>query len=178
MGRSARVPFSIRARREDIPGRVHEAETFFVQSLEEWRTKMGLDKMTLIGHSLGAYFSVVYALQYPDRVNRLILLSPAGVTRGPNLSQPSRELTDGGAGAPIAGRKPSQQGEPATKKHVDEIRDEQKEIKRQESRSRRLLTYLWEEGWSPFQVVRATMFWGPMLIGKVRAATLPFLVIV
>lgn len=178
MGRSARVPFSIRARREDIPGRVHEAETFFVQSLEEWRTKMGLDKMTLIGHSLGAYFSVVYALKYPDRVNRLILLSPAGVTRGPNLSQPSRELTDGGAGAPTAGGKPSQQGEPATKKHVDKIRDEQKEIKRQESRSRRLLTYLWEEGWSPFQIVRATMFWGPMLIGKVRAATLPFLIIV
>lgn len=178
MGRSARVPFSIRARREDIPGRVHEAETFFVQSLEEWRTKMGLDKMTLIGHSLGAYFSVVYALQYPDRVNRLILLSPAGVTRGPDLSQPSRELTDGGAGAPTAGGKPSQQGELATKKHVDKIRDEQKEIKRQESRSRRLLTYLWEEGWSPFQIVRATMFWGPMLIGKVRAATLPFLIIV
>lgn len=166
MGRSARVPFSIRARRDDIPGRVHEAESFFVESLEEWRTKMGLEKMTLIGHSLGAYFSVAYALRYPDRVSRLVLLSPAGVPHGPNYTQPSRELTDEGAGAPAADGKTSQPVETATKKHVDEIRQEQKENKRQESRTRRLFTYLWEEGWSPFQVVRATMFWGPMLIGK------------
>jgi len=178
MGRSARVPFSIRARREDIPGRVREAETFFVQSLEEWRTKMGLETMTLIGHSLGAYFSVVYALRYPDRVSRLILLSPAGVPRGPNYTQPSRELTNEGAGAPIANRKTSQQIETATQKHVDEIREEQKENKQQESRTRRFFTYLWEEGWSPFQIVRATMFWGPMLIGKVRVVTLTFSAIV
>ncbi|KAJ8086392.1 hypothetical protein PM082_005215 [Marasmius tenuissimus] len=26
--------------------------------------------------------------------------------------------------------------------------------------------YLWEEGWSPFQAVRSTLFWGPMLVGK------------
>lgn len=170
MGRSARVPFSIRARRDDIPGRVHEAETFFVESLEEWRTKMGLQKMTLIGHSLGAYFSVVYALRYPDRVSRLILLSPAGVPRGPNFTQPSRELTDEGAGAPVSGddRKTTKSTfESPTKKQVEEIREEQRENKRQESRARRLFTYLWEEGWSPFQVVRATIFWGPMLIGKV-----------
>jgi cardiolipin-specific phospholipase len=175
MGRSARVPFSIRARRDDIANRVHEAESFFVESLEEWRSKMGLQKMTLIGHSLGAYFSVVYALRYPDRVGRLILLSPAGVPRGPNYTQPSRELTDEGAGAPVAGGKSSRQFESATKKHVDEIREEQQENRRHESRTRRLFTYLWEEGWSPFQVVRATMFWGPMLIGKVRNRLLAFL---
>ncbi|KAF9452215.1 alpha/beta-hydrolase, partial [Macrolepiota fuliginosa MF-IS2] len=169
MGRSARVPFSVRARRDDIPGRVHEAESFFIDSLEEWRSKMGLQKMTLVGHSLGAYFSVVYALRYPDRVSRLILLSPAGVPRGPNYTQLSRELTDEGSGAPATdgSRKTSKSTfESATKKQVDEIREEQQENKRQESRTRKLFTYLWEEGWSPFQVVRATMFWGPMLIGK------------
>ena len=42
----------------------------------------------------------------------------------------------------------------------------EEEAQRQESRSRKLLTYLWEQGWSPFQVVRSTVFWGPMLIGK------------
>jgi len=74
MGRSARVPFTIKASRKDTAARVAEAEAFFVDSLEEWRQKMGLKSMTLVGHSLGAYFSVVYALKFPDRVNKLILL--------------------------------------------------------------------------------------------------------
>ncbi|KAI9574883.1 Alpha/Beta hydrolase protein [Boletus coccyginus] len=163
MGRSARVPFRIRAKRDDIPGRVREAESFFVDSLEEWRSKMGVEKMTLIGHSLGAYFSTAYALRYPTRVHKLILLSPAGVPHNPdNLTMPSRELTDtsdsGSSGSPPA--------EPASASEIRHIRDQQRAIKREESRSRRLLTYLWEEGWSPFQVVRSTLFWGPMLVGK------------
>lgn len=121
---------------------------------------MGLEKMTLVGHSLGAYFSVVYALKYPTRVNKLVLLSPAGVPRDPNNTLPSRELDeqDTVQGGPA---------EPATAAKIDEIRAEQKVEKQKESKSRRLFTYLWEEGWSPFQVVRSTLFWGPMLIGKV-----------
>ncbi|KAG5654495.1 hypothetical protein H0H81_001994 [Sphagnurus paluster] len=160
MGRSARVPFSVKAKRDDVVTRVSEAESFFVDSLEEWRQKMGLDKMTLVGHSLGAYFSVVYALKYPTRVNKLVLLSPAGVPRDPNLTMPSRELTDSRDTDSFGS------AEEATRARVDEIRAEQKVEKKQESKTRRLLTYLWEEGWSPFQVVRSTLFWGPMLIGK------------
>ncbi|EKM80472.1 hypothetical protein AGABI1DRAFT_120484 [Agaricus bisporus var. burnettii JB137-S8] len=168
MSLSARVPFSIRARRDDISGRVHEAESFFVDSLEEWRKKMNLSKMTLVAHSLGAYFSVVYALRYPDRVSRLVLLSPAGVPRGPNFSQPSRELTDEGAGAPVSNGDHKSIESPS-KKRVEEIRDHQRDNQRQQSRARRLFMYLWEEGWSPFQVVRATTLWGPMLVGKYSA---------
>lgn len=165
MGRSARVPFRIKAKRDDIPGRVREAESFFVDSLEEWRTKMGVEKMTLIGHSLGAYFSVAYALRYPTRVHKLILLSPAGVPHNPdNLTMHSRELTDTGG----SGDSASAPAEPASASEIRHIRDQQREIKRKESRSQRLLTYLWEEGWSPFQVVRSALFWGPMLVGKVR----------
>ena len=165
MGRSARVPFRIKAKRDDIPGRVREAESFFVDSLEEWRAKMGVDKMTLIGHSLGAYFSVAYALRYPMRVHKLILLSPAGVPHNPdNLTIPSRELTDTGD----SGNSPSARAELASASEIRHIRDQQRAIKKEESRSRRLFTYLWEEGWSPFQVVRSTLFWGPMLVGKVR----------
>jgi cardiolipin-specific phospholipase len=161
MGRSARVPFTIKAKREDIRGRVHEAESFFVDSLEEWRVKMGLEKMTLVGHSLGAYFSVVYALKYPARVNKLILLSPAGVPRGPDTTVPSRELTD------TPDTDGSGPAELVTKTKLNEIKAEQQEAKQRESRTRKLFMYLWEEGWSPFQVVRSTLFWGPMLIGKV-----------
>lgn len=165
MGRSARVPFTVKAKRDDISGRVNEAESFFVDSLEEWRAKMGLEKMTLIAHSLGAYFSVVYALRYPTRVHKLILLSPAGVPHDPNnLTMPSRELTDEGDSRSTISA--SHSAVAASNGGVKQMREEQKSIKDKESRSRRLLTYLWEEGWSPFQVVRSTLFWGPMLVGK------------
>ena len=164
MGRSARVPFRIKAKRDDIPARVREAESFFVDSLEEWRTKMGVEKMTIIGHSLGAYFSVAYALRYPTRVHKLILLSPAGVPHNPdNLTMPSGELTDNGDAASSA----SAPAEPASASEIRQIRSRQRAIKKEATRSQRLFTYLWEEGWSPFQVVRSTLFWGPMLVGKV-----------
>jgi cardiolipin-specific phospholipase len=166
MGRSARVPFVVKAKRDDVKARVTEAESFFVDSLEEWREKMGLETMTLVGHSLGAYFSVVYALKFPTRVSKLVLLSPAGVPRDPNAtSEPSRELTDTGDSTAQSGLGDTGV-QPATQEKVKTIKDEQAREKRQESRTRKVLMYLWEEGWSPFQVVRSSLFWGPMLVGK------------
>ncbi|PPQ77713.1 hypothetical protein CVT25_011148 [Psilocybe cyanescens] len=169
MGRSARVPFTIKAKKNNVENRVAEAESFFIDSLEDWRSKMGLSQMTLIGHSLGAYFSVAYALKYPDRVHKLILLSPAGVPHGPNYEEPSRELTDQAPDASSESTVVSKEHstfQKATNGRVKNIRQEQKENKTRESKTRRLFTYLWEEGWSPFQLVRSTFVWGPMLIGK------------
>ena len=37
------------------------------------------DKITLLGHSLGAHVVAAYAMGYPDRVQHLILASPIGV---------------------------------------------------------------------------------------------------
>ena len=178
MGRSARVPFQIKAKREDVESRVREAESFFIDSLEEWRNKMGLSQMTLIGHSLGAYFSVAYALRYPERVTKLILLSPAGVPRGPDYDELSREFSDTGPNQPELSRpKPPREVsslERATTIKTNSVRQEQKNNKARESNLRRLFTYLWEEGWSPFQIVRSTIFWSPMLIGKVCTAFYSF----
>ncbi|TFK86498.1 alpha/beta-hydrolase [Polyporus arcularius HHB13444] len=162
MGRSARVPFQVKAKREDIDGRVREAESFFIDSLEQWRQKMGLETMTLVGHSLGGYLSVAYALRYPTRVSKLILVSPAGVPRDPNSTTYSREVTD----EQTLGANSQDHAEPATSRRVEDLKSSQQEAQKQESRSRKVFTYLWEQGWSPFQVVRSTLFWGPMLIGK------------
>ncbi|KAJ7649400.1 alpha/beta-hydrolase [Mycena polygramma] len=133
MGRSARVPFTIKSPRKDIPG-VAEAESFFVDSLE-----------ASICHSLGGYLSVVYALKYLERVNKIILLSPASVPRDPNqTTAPERELDPPPPGA-------SSSVEPATHQKVDEIRAEQAAVKPPQSRTRRLFI---------------TFFWAPMLIDK------------
>ncbi|TFK27044.1 abhydrolase domain-containing protein 4 [Coprinopsis marcescibilis] len=173
MGRSARVPFSVKAKRSNVEERVEEAESFFIDSLEDWRKQMGLERMTLIGHSLGAYLSVAYTIKFPERVSKLILLSPAGIPRGPNFTEITREFTDHGADP--EGEHDSQTGgdptkaEPASKSKVSALRSSQKRHSDQsepQSIGRRVFTYLWEEGWSPFQVVRSTLFWGPMLVGK------------
>ncbi|CAL1701649.1 unnamed protein product [Somion occarium] len=163
MGRSARIPFRVKAKRDNISGRVTEAESFFIDSLEEWREKMGLEKMTLIGHSLGGYLSIAYALKYPTRVSKLILLSPAGVPRDPNTTtEYSREVADD----PVSGASDADHAEVASMKSVESMRAGQRAEKRKESRSRRFFTYLWEEGFSPFQVVRSSTFLSPWLVGK------------
>lgn len=57
-GRSSRVSFGT------DPETVEEE---FVESIEKWRQSMGLDKMILLGHSLGAFMSCAYAMRYPER---------------------------------------------------------------------------------------------------------------
>jgi cardiolipin-specific phospholipase len=59
---------------------VETAEDFFVESLEAWRIENKIDMMVLAGHSIGGYLSVAYCERYPQNVERLILLSPAGVS--------------------------------------------------------------------------------------------------
>ena len=165
------MPFIVNAKRDDIPGRVREAEAFFVDSLEEWRENMKLEKMTLVGHSLGAYMSVAYALKYPTRVSRLVLLSPAGVPRDPNTTIPSREVTDDQTSEPDYVSVDDAQL--ATKARIEEIKSEQRYQGRRQGRLWKVFTYLWEEGWSPFQVVRSAMWYGPILVGKYSSRRFP-----
>lgn len=80
-GRSSRPPFTIHAK--DPEGKISEAENWFIDALEEWRKERGIEKFTLLGHSLGGYLSFRYALKYPDRVNKLIMASPVGVPEDP-----------------------------------------------------------------------------------------------
>lgn len=81
MGRSSRPPFKIHAK--DKEGKIAEAESWFVDALEEWRIKRGLERFTLLGHSLGGYLAVAYALKYPGHLNKLILASPVGIPEDP-----------------------------------------------------------------------------------------------
>ncbi|KAF8307270.1 alpha/beta-hydrolase [Clavulina sp. PMI_390] len=170
MGRSARVPFHVKAKREDIPARVDEAERFFTDALEEWREKQGIEKMALIGHSLGGYLSTAYALKYPHRVSRLILLSPAGVPRDPNeIIVPAEELTAGTSpeGAGLTQSDPDARvAHKPTAQEIKEAKAALKVARKNESMTRRFATWAWEDGWSIFGIVRSTVFWGPMIVGR------------
>lgn len=183
MGRSARVPFRVKAPRADAHERVSQAEAFFIDALEEWREKRGLQKVTLVGHSLGAYLATAYALKHPQRVAKLVLLSPAGVLGAPESADPAREVADdqrsvtsssggasAGAGVAVDGADRSTMSlpEPRANARVQAAHAEQRQKKEREPLSRKLLTYLWEEGCSPFQVVRSMTIFGPLLVGRVR----------
>ncbi|KAK3283865.1 hypothetical protein CYMTET_8461 [Cymbomonas tetramitiformis] len=66
---------------------VPEAESWFVEALEKWRAINGIDKMVLMGHSMGGYLSVAYSERYPERVEHLILLSPCGLPKPPSAHE-------------------------------------------------------------------------------------------
>ena len=57
-GRSSRTQFTPEA---------ETAEIELIDSLENWRQSVGLDKFVLLGHSLGAFLACSYAMKYPAR---------------------------------------------------------------------------------------------------------------
>ncbi len=63
MGRSSRPPFKVHSK--DRQKSITEAEDWFIDALEEWRIQRKIERFTLLGHSLGGYMAVAYALKYP-----------------------------------------------------------------------------------------------------------------
>lgn len=69
-----------------------KAEEQFVESLEQWRRTLGLETMILVGHNLGGYLAVSYAIKYPDRVKHMILVEPWGFPESSDQSDPDRPM--------------------------------------------------------------------------------------
>ena len=82
-----------------------------VADLEALRSLWHLDRMPLVGYSWGALLALLYAIQHPDRVERLVLVSPAPTWReararfeaifaernlAPALQEARRELRESG----------------------------------------------------------------------------------
>ena len=49
-----------------------------VDCLHEFLTTLKLRRVYLVGHSLGAWIAVSYALKYPDSVTGIVAISPEG----------------------------------------------------------------------------------------------------
>lgn len=154
MGNSSRPKFKIHAKsRED---QVIEAESFFIDALEEWRKARNIERFTLLGHSLGGYLAVSYALKYPGHLKKLILASPVGIPEDPYAvsaampepgestleneftkdQQTIAHVNSSPAGSPAAPRKPLPSW----------------------------LVWLWDANFSPFSFVRNSGPLGPRLV--------------
>lgn len=164
MGNSTRPSFQIRSK--DPAGKIDEAESWFIDALEEWRKVRKIEKFTLLGHSMGGYLAVSYALKYPGHLNKLILASPVGVPEDPyatnaDMPEPSestfqdeftvdQETTTrntGNASARLSSS-PGSSGASTPKKRPYPG----------------WLTWLWDANVSPFSIVRLTGPLGPRFV--------------
>lgn len=181
MGRSSRPPFKLKAK--DRQGRISEAEDWFIDALEEWRIQRKIERFTLLGHSLGGYMAVAYALKYPGHLNKLVLASPVGVPEDPRAV--NEELPDPNDST-IANEITQDQEQDIKQKNNPQIADARKvgdqnnfmnARKRREeaaqngsnsppSRTRlsKLFTILWDANISPFSLVRWSGPLGPRLV--------------
>ena len=51
--------------------------------IERIRRILNTEKIILVGHSYGGYIATLYAVEFPEHVEKMILLSPAGVLKLP-----------------------------------------------------------------------------------------------
>ena len=63
-----------------------------VADIERVRQILGQDKLTLVGHSYGGFIATLYAAEFPDHVDKLVLVSPAGVLTPPDEERNLFEL--------------------------------------------------------------------------------------
>ncbi|KAH7031268.1 putative alpha/beta hydrolase [Microdochium trichocladiopsis] len=163
MGNSTRPTFHIKSK--DPAGKIDEAESWFVDALEEWRKIRKIEKFTLLGHSMGGYLAVSYALKYPGHLNKLILASPVGVPEDPyaanadmpepqestfqdefTVDQEATTRSTGNANSRLSS--PGSSGASTPKKRPYPG----------------WLTWLWDANVSPFSIVRLTGPLGPRFV--------------
>lgn len=169
-GRSARPKFTVPTKdvgQRDDEGRfpaVLETEAWFVDSIERWRARKGLDSFVLMGHSLGGYLAAAYALQHPERVRKLIMVSPAGVERGykPELEEKTLYKRSEVAGPAVESELTETQAE-QREHHADSLVNELATSNRQLPS---YIQYLWNSHISPFSILRSSGFFAPKLVSR------------
>ncbi|CAM0138868.1 unnamed protein product [Umbelopsis sp. WA50703] len=161
MGRSSRPKWEIlRKKDETWDNVVEETESHFVQCLEDWREAQKIEKMTLMGHSLGGYMATCYALQHPERVEKLILVSPVGVPVNPNTpadeDKPEVALP----------KEAAQLGKAMEAEATEREFDTQTEEIRVPRRIPSWAAYLWDKNITPMSIVRLGGPLGASLVNR------------
>ena len=176
MGRSSRPPFKVHAK--DQAGKITEAENWFIDALEEWRVLKKIDKFTLLGHSMGGYMAVAYALKYPGHLNKLILASPVGIPEDPyamqaDMPEPEEStmanefVQDQENDIVNANGKIKTNGDNSNFFNARSKADLVKPLQQNQPPRRPLpkwLVYLWDANISPFSVVRWAGPLGPRFV--------------
>jgi cardiolipin-specific phospholipase len=121
--------------------------------------------MTLFGHSLGGYFATCYALKYPERVEKLILVSPAGIPEN-SPEQQSKLVSNTVNPQETLEREASEIGASlqAEAAAAENIAKQQVSTSPPRSRMPAWATYLWDRNVTPMSIIRAIGPFGPSLV--------------
>lgn len=113
-----------------------ESIDYFVEYFEKWRksfsrlAKKKLTKFILVGHSFGGYICGNYTLNYPEHVQKLILISPIGL-------------------------RIQEEGEKAIERTMAKMKEAQNTYGKQPPAwAKAMLKYAWKKKITPFQVAR------------------------
>ncbi|WP_246456206.1 alpha/beta fold hydrolase [Nocardioides mesophilus] len=68
----------------------------YANGMRDLLTVLGVDKVTVVGHSLGGGVAMQFGYQFPERTERMILVAPGGL--GPEVSPAIRAITLPGSG--------------------------------------------------------------------------------
>ena len=63
----------------------------YANGMRDLLTVLGIDKVTVVGHSFGGGVAMQFAYQFPERTERMVLVAPGGM--GPHVSPLIRALT-------------------------------------------------------------------------------------
>jgi pimeloyl-ACP methyl ester carboxylesterase len=66
----------------------------FANGMRDLMTVLGIDKVTVVGHSFGGGVAMQFAYQFPERTERLVLVGSGGL--GPEVSTAIRAMTTPG----------------------------------------------------------------------------------
>ncbi|MEH3034787.1 MAG: alpha/beta fold hydrolase [Aeromicrobium erythreum] len=71
----------------------------YANGMRDLLTLLGIDKVTVVGHSFGGGVAMQFAYQFPDRIERIVLVATGGLGR--EVSPLIRMLTVPGSGAAL-----------------------------------------------------------------------------
>src|SRR4051812_12207612 len=63
----------------------------YANGMRDLLTVLGIDKVTVLGHSFGGGVAIQFAYQFPERTERMVLVAPGGL--GPEVSPAIRAIT-------------------------------------------------------------------------------------
>ncbi len=63
----------------------------YANGMRDLLTVLGIDKVTVVGHSFGGGVAMQFAYQFPERTERMVLVAPGGL--GPEVSPAIRAIT-------------------------------------------------------------------------------------
>jgi 4,5:9,10-diseco-3-hydroxy-5,9,17-trioxoandrosta-1(10),2-diene-4-oate hydrolase len=78
-GFRALVPDSLGFGHSDKPEDVAYTAEFHVDAYRRFLDALGIERLSLIGNSHGGAMALAFALAYPERVERLVLMAPGGL---------------------------------------------------------------------------------------------------